>query len=680
MITTFYSYKGGVGRTLALANIGCMLAEDDEHPQRVLLWDFDLEAPGLHRLFPPRTPQRYGFVDLVFEYVKSGAIESIHDYIYPSDVPNLDILPAGSIDDDYARKLAQIDWLALLEEESRSDSGLFAQLVAQLDGESSEQGYDYVLIDSRTGLNDQAGICTQLLPDYLIVLFRLNEQNIDGLDYVVPILKAKLKVRKGARVPVLPIASAVVSSDSSYVQKMRQRAEDAFNCETIETIGFEFDLVIREKLFGRRADQQSLWPLPTIISDYEKICRIIREANPEDSRTAMRDLRQEFESGDSASASAKLLPLLKRRPGLEELWSLLDLLASTKEVDEEIVVSLARTLAKRKAGNPYAYRWLGFWKLAKATSTDVDAIRAARADFQHAVDRNISNPDAYRALSKLYAWDNDLQRAIEVLRIYLELSPDNARVRLDIAELHVRRGRDFFSSAIEELSTLSEAIPDRAHQLAYLWASLGDVGAANGFVEKYNAVSPETEFAPLIRAFMQLFASMNNAEVELVKLADIEGTRSAGSQALNWGEYLICAEQYDEARKLLEKVKERSGDDKARKAAALLSLAEYLESPGKTTLASVVEAWGHMGGWVFRELIFYSANRQSSSDTALAKSIEIISELVRQNDAQESQEYRQTFRFWGSLPRKRVSRSREHSTKGRIGKTRRRRGNKIRSH
>jgi hypothetical protein len=47
-IVTFYSYKGGVGRTMALANVATLLAQ---RGQRVLVVDFDLEAPGLHRYF-----------------------------------------------------------------------------------------------------------------------------------------------------------------------------------------------------------------------------------------------------------------------------------------------------------------------------------------------------------------------------------------------------------------------------------------------------------------------------------------------------------------------------------------------------------------------------------------------------------------------------------------------------
>ena len=45
---TFYSYKGGVGRTLTLANLGRLLTQ---LRKRVFVLDLDLEAPGLHYKF-----------------------------------------------------------------------------------------------------------------------------------------------------------------------------------------------------------------------------------------------------------------------------------------------------------------------------------------------------------------------------------------------------------------------------------------------------------------------------------------------------------------------------------------------------------------------------------------------------------------------------------------------------
>src|ERR1700726_3263021 len=69
-IVTFYSYKGGTGRSMALANVAWLLAANGHS---VLAIDWDLEAPGLHRYLAPflRDPeltQTRGVVDLLWDY------------------------------------------------------------------------------------------------------------------------------------------------------------------------------------------------------------------------------------------------------------------------------------------------------------------------------------------------------------------------------------------------------------------------------------------------------------------------------------------------------------------------------------------------------------------------------------------------------------------------------------
>ena len=49
-IVTFYSFKGGTGRTMALANVAWILASNG---LKVLVVDWDLDSPGLHRYFHP---------------------------------------------------------------------------------------------------------------------------------------------------------------------------------------------------------------------------------------------------------------------------------------------------------------------------------------------------------------------------------------------------------------------------------------------------------------------------------------------------------------------------------------------------------------------------------------------------------------------------------------------------
>src|SRR5689334_19464977 len=76
MIYTFYSYKGGVGRSMALANVAEAFRA---RGLRVLLVDWDLEAPGLEEFFCS-TPDELnlvrsqpGVIDLLQEYRRMHA-------------------------------------------------------------------------------------------------------------------------------------------------------------------------------------------------------------------------------------------------------------------------------------------------------------------------------------------------------------------------------------------------------------------------------------------------------------------------------------------------------------------------------------------------------------------------------------------------------------------------------
>jgi hypothetical protein len=73
-VITFYSYKGGTGRTMAMANVAWIIASNDK---RVLVVDWDLESPGLHKFFHP-------FLDESTVSATPGVIEIINDYATPS--------------------------------------------------------------------------------------------------------------------------------------------------------------------------------------------------------------------------------------------------------------------------------------------------------------------------------------------------------------------------------------------------------------------------------------------------------------------------------------------------------------------------------------------------------------------------------------------------------------------
>ncbi len=178
---TFYSFKGGVGRTMALVNVAAELVK---RGRRVLVVDFDLEAPGLetYRQLNPKKPHP-GIVEYVSKFIHSRQIPNVRDYIFdaaPIGEKNgkLWIMPAGRRDRTYRQMLLKLDWKRFYLD---MDGFRFFEETKK---SWEEIGLDYVLIDSRTGDTDVLGICTRQLPDSVVILFVPNEQNRAGLEHV----------------------------------------------------------------------------------------------------------------------------------------------------------------------------------------------------------------------------------------------------------------------------------------------------------------------------------------------------------------------------------------------------------------------------------------------------------------------------------------------------------------
>ena len=192
-IITFYSYKGGTGRTMALANVAWILAANGH---RVLVADWDLESPGLHRFLNPFLEQMVkdatGIIDMVrdYEWVAARTEEGerrlqhivdhakVERYAVPVSWPfegggALEFLSPGRQNRNYLATLNAMDWDNFYEE---LDGGKFLDAMR----DDMKRHYDYVLIDSRTGLCDVADICTVQLPDVLVDCFALSTQAIDG--------------------------------------------------------------------------------------------------------------------------------------------------------------------------------------------------------------------------------------------------------------------------------------------------------------------------------------------------------------------------------------------------------------------------------------------------------------------------------------------------------------------
>jgi tetratricopeptide (TPR) repeat protein len=208
MIITFYSYKGGVGRTQLLSNLAAYLCYYEN--KKILLIDWDLEAPGIDYFFNfEREKISSGLIDLFIEYIKTVRNKKIDNenelpsifgrsqqYIYnlvSTEKGKIDLLPAGDYKNDYKEKVSSFDWFDFYN----TLKGKY--FIEKLKKDINEADYDYVFIDSRTGTNDYSAICNVQMPDLNIFVIAPTKQNFEGSKSVMNFITNSGYVKNGMR-------------------------------------------------------------------------------------------------------------------------------------------------------------------------------------------------------------------------------------------------------------------------------------------------------------------------------------------------------------------------------------------------------------------------------------------------------------------------------------------------
>ena len=118
---TFYSFKGGVGRTTALTHVAWILAM---RGRKVVAVDLDLEAPGLSTAFSLNPLPEFGIVDYFYErsYLPEGLEPNIlitkifGEVTIPDATGRLFIVPAGSLSLDYISKVDDLRATTILDQ------------------------------------------------------------------------------------------------------------------------------------------------------------------------------------------------------------------------------------------------------------------------------------------------------------------------------------------------------------------------------------------------------------------------------------------------------------------------------------------------------------------------------------------------------------------------------------
>jgi len=180
VIYTFYSFKGGVGRSMALANVAALLAK---WGYTVLVVDWDLEAPGIERFFArdnttiqDARATMPGIVDLVHAKGDGKPLrwrDCLIEVKIGPDSSRLSLLTAGCGGEGYSSRLHALNFPELFD---KHDLGAY---IEELRDEWASD-FQFVLVDSRTGVTDIGGICTVHLADVLVLLFTTTECSAGG--------------------------------------------------------------------------------------------------------------------------------------------------------------------------------------------------------------------------------------------------------------------------------------------------------------------------------------------------------------------------------------------------------------------------------------------------------------------------------------------------------------------
>lgn len=208
---TFYSYKGGTGRTLLVAHTARFLALSGK---RVVAVDLDFEAPGLHYRLLAAAPVTTGVVDYLAASLEQhrAPVPPLTDFVLPVAVPDdsagqLWLLPAGPAPSgDYWKQVTRLHRLGPLIDPEGVGLAAILDLKARIEDELEP---DYLLLDARTGITEVGGVATSVLADKVVCLMVDNQESLDGTRAVLEGLRRAQRLSGQATVKVFPVLSRV---------------------------------------------------------------------------------------------------------------------------------------------------------------------------------------------------------------------------------------------------------------------------------------------------------------------------------------------------------------------------------------------------------------------------------------------------------------------------------------
>jgi hypothetical protein len=248
---TLYGIKGGVGRSTVLCAWAQHLAQRGE---RVLVIDLDLESPGVSStLMPGGSQPELGVVDWLVEDAVGNADDELLRLMVgrsplSTGTGEVLVVPCGGGDDEeYLPKLARAYLDVALEDGTVRTFG--ERLAGMIDALEAAHHPTVVLIDSRAGIHDLAGIATTRLGAMSFLFAVASRQTWSGYRTLLRGWKRQPVIAREVRERVRIVAAQVPETGrEAYLNQLRTDSYDLFSDTLYEEAGpknpaaFNFDV------------------------------------------------------------------------------------------------------------------------------------------------------------------------------------------------------------------------------------------------------------------------------------------------------------------------------------------------------------------------------------------------------------------------------------------------------
>lgn len=279
-VVSFYSYKGGMGRTTTMVAYAMHLSMN--LGKKVVIIDCDIEAPGITNFFlrnPAEENQRNGLIEyLLDKECGLSKASDINDYLWLADSTfsgngSIYIMPAGNLSSDYIENSSfqthQSNYIEGISRIDISNADYATEIMNSLiDDIKASINPDIVLIDSKTGLCDIMGITTCCLSDYSVGFFRSDIQSKPGLEFFVNTMI------KNKKVETVLVNSILPSSRSGANELHKAFKNQVHDIEERQNSNIDVDFPIFP--ISRNADFEVLGSTSEEISDFVSV---IQEQN-----------------------------------------------------------------------------------------------------------------------------------------------------------------------------------------------------------------------------------------------------------------------------------------------------------------------------------------------------------------------------------------------------------------